>query len=137
MGYKRALEKYNLTDNEMIIECSSNDEENRHQIRNFLQKEKNTDGIFAAVEKLAINTYQVCHELKINIPQNIKVISFSNLAAVALFDPPLSTIVQPAYEIGKEATTILFKIIENKMLLPTEKRITIPSHIVERRSTSK
>lgn len=137
MGYKRALEKYNLPDSEMIIECSSSDEENRNQIRSFLQKEKKTDGIFAAVEKLAINTYQVCHELKINIPQSIKVISFSNLAAVALFDPPLSTIVQPAYEIGKEATTILFKIIENKMLLPTEKKVTIPSHIVQRKSTAK
>jgi LacI family transcriptional regulator len=137
LGYKRALEKYGLADREMSVECSTNDEGNRQTIRSFLQKNSNVDGIFAAVEKLAVNTYQVCRELKINIPQDIKVISFSNLAAAALFDPPLSTIVQPAYDIGKEATTILFKIIDKKMLLPTEKKVIIPSHIVERRSTAK
>lgn len=135
-GYKRALEKYGFADQELSIECSTNDDENRQTISNFLQKEKNTDGIFAAVEKLAINMYQVCHELKINIPQDLKVISFSNLAAAALFDPPLSAIVQPAYEMGKEASTILFKIIEKKMLLPNEKKVIIPSYMIERRSTA-
>ncbi len=135
LGYKRALEMYGLAKSEMTVECTTNDEENQRIIRNFLQKEKDTDGIFAAVEKLAVNTYQVCNELKINIPRDIKVISFSNLAAAALFDPPLSTIVQPAYGIGKEATAILFKIIEGKILLPTEKKLTIPSHIIARRST--
>ena len=114
LGYKRALEMYGLADRELTVECTTNDEENRKIIGDFLEKEKNVDGIFAAVEKLAVNTYQVCHILNINIPGDIKVISFSNLAAAALFDPPLSTIVQPAYEIGKEATTILFKIIEKK-----------------------
>ena len=136
LGYKRALEMYGLAD-ELTLECTTNDEENRQIIQAFFEKEKNVDGIFAAVEKLAVNTYQVCQELNINIPRDIKVISFSNLAAAALFDPPLSAIVQPAYNIGKEATTILFKIIEKKMLLPTERKITIPSHIVERRSTAK
>jgi LacI family transcriptional regulator len=137
LGYKRALEKYSLDDRGLSVECSTNDEENRQTICNFLQSNPNIDGIFAAVEKLAVNTYQVCHELKLNIPHDIKVISFSNLAAAALFDPPLSTIVQPAYDIGKEATTILFKIIEKKVLLPTEKKVIIPSHIVERKSTGK
>lgn len=138
LGFKRALEKYGFAEKGLCIECSTNDEdETRQTIRNLLQKEQTIDGIFTAVEKLAINTYQVCHELKINIPQELKVISFSNLAAAALFDPPLSTIVQPAYKIGKEAAEILFKIIEKKVLLPTEKKVTIPSHIVERRSTGK
>ncbi len=137
LGYKRALEMYGLSDSELTMECTTNDEENRKIIGDFFEKEKNVDGIFAAVEKLAVNTYQVCHILNINIPRDVRVISFSNLAAAALFDPPLSAIVQPAYEIGKEATTILFKIIEKKMLLPAERKITIPSHIVERRSTSK
>ena len=95
------------------------------------------DGIFAAVEKFAVNTYEVCHELKIRIPEQIKVISFSNLSATALFDPPLSAIVQPAYEIGKEAANVLFKVVEKKKLLAKESKLTIPSFIIERRSTSK
>jgi LacI family transcriptional regulator len=67
----------------------------------------------------------------------LKVVSFSNLAAAALFDPPLSAVVQPAYEIGKEAAAILFKIVEKKMLLPNEKKVTIASQIIERKSTGR
>lgn len=135
LGYKSALEKYGFGDNKLSVECSNNDEINRQTISKFLQKKSNIDGIFASVEKLAVNIYQVCYNLRINIPQDIKVISFSNLAAAALFDPPLSTIVQPAYDIGKEGATTLFKTIEKKVILQTEKQVTIPSVLVERRST--
>ena len=134
-GYVRALTKYGLAGKEMVIECGSDDEINRQKIREVLQQRQRPDGIFASVEKFAINTYEVCRELTIVVPQNLKIISFSNLSAAALFDPPLSAIVQPAYEIGKEATSILFKIIEKKMLLPAERKVTITSQIVERRST--
>jgi len=136
-GYIKALTKYDLLGHEMTIECGSNDEANRRKIRELLQSKHKPDGVFAAVEKFAVNTYEVCKELNISVPQQLKVISFSNLSAAALFDPPLSTIVQPAYEIGKAATAILFKMIEKKLLLPNEKKLTIPSSIVERKSTSK
>ena len=134
-GYTKALMKYGLAGKEMVVECGNDEDINRQKIRDLLQQKQKPDGIFASVEKFAINTYEICRELSIHIPQNLKVISFSNLSAAALFDPPLSAIVQPAYEIGKEATSILFNIIEKKMLLPVEKKVTIASRIVERGST--
>jgi LacI family transcriptional regulator len=112
------------------------DETNRQKIRQLLQSEQKPDGIFAAVEKFAVNTYEVCKELDIRVPQQLKVISFSNLSAAALFNPPLSTIVQPAYDMGRESASILFKIIDKKKLLSTEKKIVIPSHLVIRESTT-
>jgi len=136
-GYEKALKKYDLSDSSIIVECSPDDECNRHKIRELLENKEKPDAIFAAVEKFAFNTYEVCNEMKIRIPDQLKVISFSNLSASALFDPPLSTVVQPAYEIGKEAAVILFKVIEKKVLLAKENKMTIPSYIIERRSTSK
>jgi LacI family transcriptional regulator len=133
-GYLKALDKYGVADQKLIVECGIDDDTNRQRIRDLLQNE-HPDGIFAAVEKFVISTYEVAQELGICIPKDLKVISFSNLAAAALFDPPLSAIVQPAYEIGREAAAILFKIIEKKLLLPNEKRVTIPSQLVARKST--
>jgi LacI family transcriptional regulator len=134
-GYKKALAKYGLAGEEILIECGPVDEKNRRKISELLQSKQRPDSIFAAIEKFAINTYEVCQELQINIPAQLKVISFSNLSAAALFDPPMSSIVQPAYEIGKEATAILFKLIEKKILLPNERKVMLPSYIAERRST--
>ncbi|HEX3168387.1 MAG TPA: LacI family DNA-binding transcriptional regulator [Chitinophagaceae bacterium] len=134
-GYLKALAKYGLTNKETVIECGPDDETNRQKIRQLLQSENRPDSIFAAVEKFAVNTYEVCKELEIKVPQHLKVISFSNLAAAALFNPPLSAIVQPAYEIGRESAAILFKIIVKKKLLSSEKKVVIPSHLVIREST--
>jgi len=136
-GYEKALKKYGVADNGITLECSPDDESNRQKIRELLKSAEKPDGIFAAVEKFAFNTYEVCNEIKIRIPEQLKVISFSNLSASALFDPPLSTVVQPAYEIGKEAALVLFKVIEKKVLLAKENKMTVPSYIVERRSTFK
>jgi LacI family transcriptional regulator, galactose operon repressor len=134
-GYIKALTKYGLADNARVIECGPDDEINRQKIRELLQGEQKPDGIVAAVEKFAVNTYEVCRDLDMDVPQQLKVISFSNLPAAALFDPPLSTIVQPAYDIGLESANVLFKIIDKKKLLSSEKKIVIPSHLVAREST--
>ena len=124
-GYTKALNKYGLADREMIIGCGNDDEVNRQKISELFKQKQKPDGIFASVEKFAINTYEVCRELGLNVPRDLKIISFSNLSAAALFDPPLSSVVQPAYEIGKEATSVLFKIIEKKTLLPAKKKLRL------------
>ncbi|RXK61693.1 LacI family transcriptional regulator [Lacibacter luteus] len=136
-GYARALNKHQLTSYQKTVECDAVDSSNREKIHALLAGEERPDAIFAAVEKLAVNTYEVCKELELKIPSKLKVISFSNLSAAALFDPPLSTIIQPSYEIGKKATDVLFKLIEKKVLLPNDKRVALSSTIVERKSTSK
>lgn len=136
-GYQKAIEKLQPGGWQRIVECSPDNEKTRDIIRELLQQEDAPDGIFASVERFAINTYEVCQELNISIPAKIKVIGFSNLSAAALFHPPLTTIVQPAYEIGREAATILFKIIENKKLLSSEMKVVLPSELIIRRSTTK
>lgn len=135
-GYLKALSKKGLSGEGLFLECGNDVTTNRQLIRNLLKSKKPPDAVFAAVEKLAINTYEVCRELKLAIPEQLKVISFTNLSAVALFDPPLSAIVQPAYEIGREAAAILFNLIDKKNLLPREKKAVFPSLIVKRESTS-
>ncbi len=134
-GYLKALSKYGLSDDQMAIECGVDDEISRQKIRALLQSSEKFDGIFTAIEKFAILTYEVCKELNIKIPEELKVVSFSNLAAAALFNPSLSAVTQPAYDMGRESADILFKIIEKKKLLFSEKNIVIPSHLVIRESS--
>lgn len=135
-GYLTALEKFKVPTPPLIVELTSKDYINRDILRNLFQNQSRPDGIFAAIEKFAVNTYEVCKEINLHIPQEVKVISFSNLQAAALFDPALSTIIQPAYDIGREAASILFKLIEKKMLMPYEKKMILPSQLIERASTA-
>ncbi|THU34077.1 LacI family transcriptional regulator [Niastella caeni] len=135
-GYLAALEKYRIAAPPKVVELTAKDYINRDLLKQIFQEQPRPDGIFAAIEKFAVNTYEVCKELNLHIPKDVKVISFSNLQAAALFDPALSTIIQPAYDIGREAANILFKIIEKKMLMPYEKKMILPSQLIERASTA-
>lgn len=132
-GYEQAVKKHQLT--ATTLECGADDDENRQLIGELINSPARPDAIFAAVEKLAINTYEVCKQAKIKIPEELKVIGFSNLSATALFNPGLSTIIQPAGEIGREATAVLFKLIEKKNLLAAERNIILKSSLIERESS--
>ncbi len=134
-GYLRALKAHGIKEPLTVMDCSAvDDDQNRKSIRKILSAKNRPDALFASVEKLAINTYEVCQELNIRIPQDLKLVAFSNLSACGLFNPPLTTIYQPAYEMGKEAAEILFKLIEKKVLLPQEKQVVLPSVIMVRDS---
>jgi LacI family transcriptional regulator len=121
-GYLEELLKNNMeVKPERIIKCGNDEEINYNLVKKLLSGKNKPDGIFASVEKLAITTYQVCRELNINIPKDVKIICFSNLETASLLSPSLSTITQPAYNIGKTAAEVMFKYLDkNKTYIPNE-----------------
>lgn len=136
-GYQDALKKYNLQeDPALIINGGINSEKNYALIEKLVKSPARPDGIFASVEHLAITAYQVCKKLNLNIPRNIKIISFSNLETAPLLNPSLTTITQPAFTIGNEAAAILFKALTKKQFHLTNSKIIFPSTLIERESTA-
>lgn len=118
------------------INCTADPEQAFRIIKKQLQAKSRPDGIIGAVEKLAISTYLVCQELKIKIPEELKVVAFSNLPIAELLNPGLTTIRQPAYEIGKTAAELLFDGLTTLRTPFTPKSITLPSILVPRASSS-
>lgn len=136
-GYLDALKQKGLAqDPTLVLQCSSHDHAANHQaIAALLQRKDRPDGIFASVEKLAITTYTVCQELGIVIPRDLKLVGFSNLETAALLHPSLTTITQPAFEIGQEAASMLFRILEKKGLGFGKEKLILKSALIVRRST--
>ncbi len=134
-GYKNALLDHQIKISDKNILNFNNDLIiDPLLLKKTLTSTKNIDGIIASVEKLAITVYQVCEELKIKIPEDIQIVSFSNLDTAAYLNPPLTTITQPAFEIGKTAASLLIKALEKKIDLVNEV-IIIPSTLIVRKST--
>lgn len=135
-GFADGLLRYDQPfDDGMVVHCEESDEENYKKIRTLLSSPDRPDGIFASVEKLAVQVYHVCRELGLDIPGDVKVIGFSNLVTASLLDPALTTISQPAYDMGKEAATILFRRLEKKYILPPEDCVILPAKLEVRSST--
>ena len=135
IGYKNALQDHQIKIVEKNILHFNNDvKTDKLLLKKRLTKANKNDGILVSVEKLAITVYQVCAELKLKIPDDIQVVSFSNLDTAAYLNPPLTTITQPAFDIGKTAASILITALEKKGVLVKEE-IIIPSTLVIRKST--
>lgn len=137
LGYEAALVKYNIPfDPKLVIQCSNDNSTNVALIKKLLNKKDKPDGVFACVEKLAISTYYVCNALQLNIPKQLKVVSFSNLRTASLLSPSLSTITQPAFEIGKASAELLFRMIEKKNIGNRIEKIVLQSSLIERKSSA-
>ena len=135
-GYLAALKKYKIAeDPKMIIECSNDDAANLELLKKVLKQKGRPDGIVSSIEKLAISSYYACHEIKLKIPQQIKIISFSCLRTASLLSPSLSTITPPAFEIGKESASLLFRMIEKKTFVNRIDKVVLKGTLIERDSS--
>ncbi len=136
-GYHQALLENGMGDDSpWIIACSDDQQQNYKLMMELLQSEDRPDGVVATVSKMTTEIYLACMELKINIPGDIKVICFSNDASAAILNPSLTTITQPAFEMGKLAATLLFKSLQKKYFMLSDQSAVIPSELRMRSSTS-
>ncbi|MBB6125992.1 LacI family DNA-binding transcriptional regulator [Mucilaginibacter lappiensis] len=135
-GYKKALAEYQIKHQEQnVISCSNKyNQENIAFLKEHIAKIK-PDGIIATVEHLATTTYLACEELKMNIPNDIKVVCFTNQITAAILNPPLTTVLQPAYDMGRKAAELLFGHLAGKPIQLEKENITLPSKLVVRDST--
>lgn len=130
-GYTDALQAAGISlREELVINCDHDDTTTLiRQAITTLQP----DAIFSSIEKLSTTCYHLLHELGLSIPGDIKIASFSNLDNAALLCPPLTTVVQPAFEIGKAAAEILFRLLQKKATVTEEKEIA--SELIVRESS--
>ncbi|MBC7511120.1 MAG: LacI family DNA-binding transcriptional regulator [Ferruginibacter sp.] len=135
-GYKKALLENQLkfTDNN-ILSFNNDVKKDYLRLKEKLQSPKRPDAIVASVEKLALPVYQACEELQFRIPDNVQVISFSNVDTAAFLNPPLTTITQPAFEMGKAAAALLVKALGRKNFELVNEEIIIDATLVFRKST--
>jgi len=133
-GYRDALAQSHVSiDEKLIIDCDRDEKENYRIIKEAVAGQK-PDGILSSIEKLGTVCYHVANDLKLSIPKQIKIVSFSNLEIASLLNPSLTTITQPAFDIGKEAANILFLLLDKKK--PVTESKMIASMLIERDSTS-
>ena len=135
-GYQRALTEHNIIcDENNVVNCSNDSDNNCQLLFELLKRKNRPDGIIAGVEKLVIPVYSVSKDLKIKIPSQLKVICFSNSPVAHILNPSLTTVTQPAYEMGKMAATVLFKSILKKVYCVTKEPVILSSDLVIREST--
>lgn len=102
-------------------------------VRALLAQSERPSAIFCLNDDIAIGAI---HEIKnqgLRIPEDISVTGFDNVKVSAYLDPPLTTVDQPAYDMGRRAVEVLIKKIRQEPL--RRSREIMPFQLLERQST--
>ena len=134
-GYRAALEKYHIAYNENLVRfCGFGAEEAQNTVLQLLREHK-PDAFFIASDRLALNCLSVIKEQKLNVPEEVALVGFTNLRVSHLLSPSLSTVVQPAFEMGQAAAEMLLDLIEKKSKSQQAKTLKLPTSLTIRRSS--
>ena len=134
-GYKKALKKHNIKINEdWIVEAGFHETGGYRAMEQLLQKPKSTwpRAVFAVNDPAAFGAMKAVYEKNLKIPNDIAFGGFSDDIRAELMPSPLTTIRQPAYEVGKQAAEKLIAHIENRE--ESAKNITLKTELIIRES---
>jgi LacI family transcriptional regulator len=136
-GYLAALGKHHLEVNDNYIFESTLSEEDGIKSAKKILELKRIDGLISANDTAAISAMQYFKSQGIKIPEDIAVAGFNNDPISPVIEPSLTTINQPAFEIGKMASTLLLEQIENKSLSLEAQSTVLNSELIIRNSSRK
>lgn len=133
-GYLAALEKHHIpVKEEWIIFSGFTQDCGEADTHQLLKCEPRPDAIFAVNDRKAIGAMIALKKEKIIIGKEIGVIGFTNDPIATIISPTLSTIAEPAFEIGKMSCELLLKHIKKSHFPPQE--ITLPGQLIIRESS--
>jgi LacI family transcriptional regulator len=141
-GYLEALKEKNIpVDRDFIIPCPDPSiEGGKLAAEKILAMSNVPDGIFATNDPVAMGAMQAIRANGLKIPQDIAVVGFSNWLFSSMTDPPLSSVDQPGFEMGQEATKLLIRQIETKSkedIDPKPETKILKTKLVVRESSSR
>ena len=88
------------------------------------------DTVIAPSDIHAIALIQEAYRRNIRVPADLQVIGYDDIPISNLVVPPLTTIHQPAYEIGYQGAEMLYQLMNNKKV--NQKKIVLPVTLIER-----
>lgn len=133
-GYITALQKHNLPVREEWIVYSGFSQECGEKDTYLLLNGKETpDAIFAVNDRKALGSMIALKNRNIAIGKEIGVVGFTNDPASTIITPTLTTVAEPAFDIGNKSCELLFKHINKKNFLFEE--VIVPGKLIIRDST--
>lgn len=136
-GYLAALKKHGLELNEQhIFESNLSEEDGVASAKKILAL-KNIDGLVSSNDTAAISAMQYFKSQGIKIPEDIAVVGFNNDPISAVIEPSLTTINQPAFDIGNMASTLLLNQIANKSFAAEAQSTILNSELIIRNSSKR
>lgn len=91
------------------------------------------NGVFAANDMMALGVLKALRQAGIAVPDDVEVMGYDDIAFAHLIDPPLSTVAQPARDMGAASAELLLRLINGDK--PRRKTVVMKPRLMLRGTT--
>jgi LacI family transcriptional regulator len=136
LGYQDALRRARIRPvKKLVKELSTRGytQEMHKAIGELISLSNPVDAIVFSTHYLTAIGLRELKKIGINVPGDVAIVSFDEMSAFDLIDPPITSVIQPVTDIGNEAVDILIKKIASNNTIPYDKRI-LETKLVVRKS---
>jgi DNA-binding LacI/PurR family transcriptional regulator len=91
--------------------------------------------IFAQNDRMALGALRAARDLGLSVPGQLSVIGLDDMPLASYFDPPLTTMRQDMFAIGRTAAQLLARAVEQPQA--KHQQLRQPAELIIRQSTGK
>ncbi|ADT85795.1 DNA-binding transcriptional regulator CytR [Vibrio sp. Vb2880] len=111
-GYQQALRRAGISRNPTYSTIGDfTFESGAKAVRQLMALPEPPTAIFCHNDTMAIGAIQEAKRLGMRVPQDLSVVGFDDIQFAQYCDPPLTTISQPRYEIGRQAMLMMLELL--------------------------
>ncbi|MFC7398312.1 LacI family DNA-binding transcriptional regulator [Chelatococcus sp. GCM10030263] len=132
-GYRRALAAHGLAPDEaLVVQGDFGLAAGRAAVRRLFETGTDFTAIFAASDQMAVGAVSELRARGLAVPDDISVVGFDDIVLADAFEPPLTTIHQPRFDIGRQAMARMIGLLAKE---PGGEDVVFATRLVVRGST--
>jgi LacI family transcriptional regulator len=132
-GYERALTDAGITrEARLVVEGDFEEKSGFASTESLLRSGQRFTAIFAANDQMAVGAALALFQHGVRVPQDVSLVGFDDQPSAAFASPPLTTIRQPAVEMGRAAAEALVEELRGNVYVQP----TFDTELVVRASTA-
>lgn len=132
-GYRAALAAAGIEADDRLVATGEFDAPSGHAAMRDLLDRASFDAVFVASDVVALGAIGGLREAGRRVPEDVSVVGFDDIPLAAYFDPPLTTVRLPAFELGQAAGRALLERIADPAMTG---RTLLPTELIVRASTA-
>lgn len=114
-GYRAALEAAGIAfDPGLVVHGSYHEVSGLQAVEQLLHQRRRFTAIFAANDQMAVGANLALQRRSLRVPADISLVGFDDLPSSMYTIPPLSSVRQPSYELGRLAAQSMLTLIAGK-----------------------
>jgi len=132
-GFHQAMSKHGLSvDPSLVQEGEFSFESGFNLMMKFLSLEEPPTAIFAGNDEMAMGAVKAAKSKGFRVPEDLSVVGFDDIKFASIFEPALTTIAQPTFDMGQKAMHLLLRLINNEEL--EKDQFILPDNLIVRDS---